>query len=55
MPARQSPAAGAAGGFNAVQKLLTNPAPRHGAKARRQGTALGTCRLSGDARQRTAW
>jgi len=24
MPARQSPAAGAAGGFNAVQKLLTN-------------------------------
>jgi len=29
MPAQQSPAAGAAGGFNAVQKLLTNRESRH--------------------------
>jgi hypothetical protein len=33
MPARQSPAVGAAGGFNAVQKLLTA-----------WGTRLGECR-----------
>ena len=34
MPARLQAAAGEAGGFNAVQKLLTNPASRHGVKAR---------------------
>jgi hypothetical protein len=34
MPARLRAAAGEAGGFNAVQKLLTNPASRRGVKAR---------------------
>jgi len=37
MPGRRPHADGEAGGFNAVQKLLTNPARRHGGTAARHG------------------
>jgi hypothetical protein len=52
MPPRQSPAAGVAGGFNAVQKLLTNPASRHVVKAgvlRRLMRGSGGWRMAADA------